>query len=172
MAFVATLDRIDKVKNVEDEMMNYVKFKAAMEKRDWDEEDEIAILQIVGTTSYHVLFLDSYNSLDEIKKELKIKFIPLLTKEKSIDVAKGEDADEILHAFTKRSQELQNGQWRNGWHAFCVKVQDSYKGVLQGLCTPETKENATERFSHYLDCEAHTDVWKELFSTWNMTNEK
>ena len=61
MAFVATLDRIDKVKNVEDEMMNYVKFKAAMEKRDWDEEDE----------SYHVLFLDSYNSLDEIKKELK-----------------------------------------------------------------------------------------------------
>ena len=81
MAFVATLDRIDKVKNVEDEMMNYVKFKAAMEKRDWDEEamekrdwdeeDEIAILQIVGTTSYHVLFLDSYNSLDEIKKELK-----------------------------------------------------------------------------------------------------
>ena len=36
MAFVATLDRIDKVKNVEDEMMNYVKFKAAMEKRDWD----------------------------------------------------------------------------------------------------------------------------------------
>ena len=38
MAFVATLDRIDKVKNVEDEMMNYVKFKAAMEKRDWDEE--------------------------------------------------------------------------------------------------------------------------------------
>ena len=52
-------------------MMNYVKFKAAMEKRDWDEEDEIAILQIVGTTSYHVLFLDSYNSLDEIKKELK-----------------------------------------------------------------------------------------------------
>ena len=71
MAFVATLDRIDKVKNVEDEMMNYVKFKAAMENRDWDEEDEIAILQIVGTTSYHVLFLDSYNSLDEIKKELK-----------------------------------------------------------------------------------------------------
>lgn len=108
----------------------------------------------------------------EIKKELKIKFIPLLTKEKSIDVAKGEDADEILHAFTKRSQELQNGQWRNGWHAFCVKVQDSYKGALQGLCTPETKENATERFSHYLDCEAHTDVWKELFPTWNMTNEK
>ena len=43
MAYVATLARIDKVKNVEDEMMNYVKFKAAMEKRDWDEEDEIAI---------------------------------------------------------------------------------------------------------------------------------
>ena len=71
MAFVATLDRIDKVKNVEDEMMNYVKFKAAIEKRELNEEDEIAILQIAGTTSYHVLFLDSYNSIDEIKKELE-----------------------------------------------------------------------------------------------------
>jgi hypothetical protein len=26
-------------------------------------------------------------------------------------------------------------------------------------------------FCHYLDCEAHTDVWRELFYTWNHTNE-
>ena len=73
MAFVATLDRIDKVKNVEDEMMNYVKFKAAMEKRDWDEEDEIDIIQIEGTTKYNVLFLESYTIQEEIKKNLEKK---------------------------------------------------------------------------------------------------
>ena len=28
-----------------------------------------------------------------------------------------------------------------------------------------------ELFSHFLDCEAHTDVWRELFKTWNHTNE-
>ena len=27
-------------------------------------------------------------------------------------------------------------------------------------------------FAHYLDCEAHTDVWRELFPTWNQTNER
>jgi signal recognition particle GTPase len=36
--------------------------------------------------------------------------------------------------------------------------------------------NVTERekhhFAHYLDCEAHTDVWRELYPTWNLTNEK
>ena len=71
MAFTATLDRIDKVKNLEDEMMPYVQFKAAIEKREVNGEDEIAILQIAGTTSYHILFLDSYNSIDEVKKELR-----------------------------------------------------------------------------------------------------
>jgi len=24
----------------------------------------------------------------------------------------------------------------------------------------------------FLDCEAYTDVWRELHLTWNMTNEK
>ena len=37
-------------------------------------------------------------------------------------------------------------------------------------------ENATEWdnsfFAHYLDCEAHSDVWRELFPTYNKTNEK
>lgn len=108
----------------------------------------------------------------EIEKELKINFIPLRTKEKGIEVAKGEEADEIMHALFERNKELQNGKWKDGWHAFCVKMQDTYKGVLQGLCTPKTKEETTELFSHFLDCEAHTDVWRELFPTWNLTNEK
>ena len=25
-------------------------------------------------------------------------------------------------------------------------------------------------FGHMLDCEAHTDVWRELFPSWNLTN--
>ena len=27
-----------------------------------------------------------------------------------------------------------------------------------------------KKFGHYLDCEAHTDVWRELFKTYNHTN--
>ena len=32
-------------------------------------------------------------------------------------------------------------------------------------------EEDTHWFAHYLDCEAHTDVWRELYPTWNHTNE-
>jgi hypothetical protein len=28
-----------------------------------------------------------------------------------------------------------------------------------------------QMFAHYLDCEAHTDVWRELYKTYNHTNE-
>ena len=36
----------------------------------------------------------------------------------------------------------------------------------------EDGETGNNLFAHYLDCEAHTDVWRELFPTWNQTNEK
>ena len=107
-----------------------------------------------------------------IEDDVKIGFIPLVTKEASIDIARGDDADEILSAFAKRNEELKNGKWRDGWHAFCQTVRNTYEGALRGLCTPETEEKKAQFFAHYLDCEAHTDVWRELFPTWNMTNEK
>lgn len=45
-------------------------------------------------------------------------------------------------------------------------------GVIARACTPEATEQQNKAFGHYLDCEAHTDVWRELFQTANMTNEK
>ena len=108
----------------------------------------------------------------DIDKNIKIKFIPLVTNKNGIEIAESEKASEILGTLETRNVELQNGKWQNGWHDFCMSMQDTYKGVLRGLCTPETKEETTELFAHFLDCEAHTDVWRELFPTWNTTNEK
>ena len=108
----------------------------------------------------------------EVEQDIKIDFIPLVTRENGIELAEREKAKEILEEFEARNIELQNGKWLTGWHDFCVSKQDTYKGVLQGLCMPETKEETTELFSHFLDCEAHTDVWRELFPTWNRENEK
>ena len=107
-----------------------------------------------------------------IENNLQIHFIPILTKERSIEIAHGENAKLIMKEFSERNEELQNGKWQNGWHKFCLSVQDGYNGVLRGLCEPETKEEKTEHFAHFLDCEAHTDVWRELFPTWNRINEK
>jgi poly-gamma-glutamate synthesis protein (capsule biosynthesis protein) len=134
---------------------------------------------VYGQGNFHFCWSDRgetwYTSLLielEIENGLKVNFTPLVSKDDGIDVAKGESADEIMCSFSERNVELQNGKWKDGWHEFCVKVQETYKRALRELCAPDTKEEKTELFSHFLDCEAHTDVWRELFPTWNKTNEK
>ncbi|MCL2688097.1 MAG: DUF749 domain-containing protein [Methanobrevibacter sp.] len=69
--FIATLGGIFRFRDLPDEYGPYVQFKAGIEKREIKDGDEIAILDITGTASHHVLFLDSYNSIEQIKEELK-----------------------------------------------------------------------------------------------------
>jgi len=69
--FIATLQGIFKYKELPEEYAKFADFHAALKKKKIKEDEEIAVLNIVGTNSYHVLFLESYNSLDEIIKELK-----------------------------------------------------------------------------------------------------
>lgn len=69
--FIATLGGIFKFKDLPEEYGPYVQFKATIEKKEVKDGDEIAILDITGTDSHHVLFLDSYDNIDEIKNELK-----------------------------------------------------------------------------------------------------
>ena len=70
--FIAILGGIFRFRDLPEEYGPYVQFKAAIEGRDEiKDNDEIAILDITGTGSHHVLFLDRYNNLNEIKKELR-----------------------------------------------------------------------------------------------------
>ena len=62
---------IFKYTDLPEEYEPYVQFKATIDKREINDTDEIAILNIAGTSTHHVLFLDSYNSIREIEKELK-----------------------------------------------------------------------------------------------------
>ena len=107
-------------------------------------------------------------SYDTVTDE--IGFIPMRADGDGIRLAKGEDKEEILAAFEKRNEELQNGEWKQGWHDFCVSMADVYRRNIGRACTPESTETDDAVFGHYLDCEAHTDVWRELFKTWNHTN--
>ncbi len=107
----------------------------------------------------------------DIKDSLSIAFIPLVSDDKAIDVAKGKKAAEILGEFNARNEALKTDEWRKGWNEFCQSVKDVYTGVLRGLATPETPKETTELFSHFFECEAHADVWHELYPTWNRTNK-
>ena len=69
--FIATLDGIFKFSDLPEEYGPYVQFKATIENREVKDTDEIAILNISGTSTHHVLFLDSYKDVSEIERELK-----------------------------------------------------------------------------------------------------
>ena len=69
--FIATLVGIFKFEELPQEYGPYVQYKASLEKKDIDENEEIAVLNISGTESYHVLFLNSYKNIAEIEEELK-----------------------------------------------------------------------------------------------------
>ena len=69
--FLATIDGIFKYSDIPEEYEPYVQFKATIEKRELKQSDEIAILNIAGTSTHHVLFLDSYQNVSEIEQELK-----------------------------------------------------------------------------------------------------
>ena len=107
-------------------------------------------------------------------KTNEIEFIPFTISpdENGISLAKGEEKERILAGFEKRNEELKNGEWKAGWHAFCESVKERYLTVIKEGYAEASTERQNARFAHFLDCEAHTDVWRELCPTYNMTNEK
>ena len=109
---------------------------------------------------------DMWNTFLLVKAEftdkVKVEFIPgNVVDGKAIDVANDAEKERLLKELEERSKSLQDGTWKEGWDAFCKSV-GWYKFI---------PENIVDLFSHYLDCEAHSDVWRHIYKTWNWTNE-
>lgn len=104
-------------------------------------------------------------------KSHEIEFIPLQMLEEGIGLAKGELKKEIVAGFAERSASLADGTWIHGWRAFCESKREDYTKILINAYKEDSSPRQNHKFAHYLDCEAHTDVWRELFKTANHTNE-
>ena len=100
----------------------------------------------------------------------EIEFIPCQNTQTGITLALGESKDEIMNAFYLRNSHLSTDEWKEGWHKFCVENKASYERAISKACVEGSTERDNGFFAHYLDCEAHTDVWRELFPTYNQTN--
>ena len=100
----------------------------------------------------------------------EVTFIPIVEGENGIALAKGDEHDEIMAKFAAYSKSLADGMWREGWHAFCESKKKSYMSTICNAARPDSTEYDNAAFAHNLDCEAHTDVWRELFPTYNHTN--
>lgn len=105
-------------------------------------------------------------------KTNEIEFTPTVNTEYGIELLKGEVKEKVMNDFKKRSASIQDGSWRDGWHRFCVENAQRYINGVKDNDPDENGEIGNNIFAHYLDCEAHTDVWRELFKTANHRNER
>ncbi|BDZ69170.1 DUF749 domain-containing protein [Methanobacterium ferruginis] len=70
--FVASLAGVFKYKELPEKYGPFVQYKASIENKSIKDDDDIAILDIIGTESVHVLFLDSYKNFEQVDEELKV----------------------------------------------------------------------------------------------------
>lgn len=102
----------------------------------------------------------------------EIEFIPTVNTEYGIELAKGKEKEDIMKAFAERNASIADGTWRDGWLEFCESVKEYYVRDISGDSSLSEEERGDTIFAHYLDCEAHADVLRELYKTANHRNEK
>ena len=115
--------------------------------------------------------------LDIDKDCVKVEYVPVESTDVGIRLANEEEKERIIASLLVRNGQILDGSWRDGWKAFCESVAHPYKKFMAGAHLPEghymmqNGPDEYQQFAHYLDCEAHTDVWRELYKTYNYTNE-
>ncbi len=100
-----------------------------------------------------------------------VDFTPIVHNERGIRLADSEKKNELLAAFSQRSRQIKNGEWKAGWHRFCEENKELYFRIIANAGRSDSSETDNKAFGHFLECEAHNDVWRELFPTANKTNE-
>lgn len=97
----------------------------------------------------------------DIDKKLKVELIPTIVHNNSIRLANQEEKTKILNELEERSKSLNDGTWYEYFKNFALS-QKRY------LIFPKEQY---EEIAHYFDCESHYDMCKEIFKTYNHTNE-
>ena len=101
-------------------------------------------------------------------KSNEIEFTPLENTENGIRLAT--QGDQLLKEFELRNESLKTDLWLQGWRDFCESMKEKYIKVISNAFAEQATQRQNDMFSHYLDCEAHTDVWRELCPSFNLTN--
>ena len=104
------------------------------------------------------------------KDGTQVEYLPVVTTETGITMAKGDEKAEILDAFGARSLAICDEQEAlRLWEAFCNDdAQRYYRDLVRSGFVDEADPTGFRQvFPHYLDCEAHLDVWQTLFKSWH-----
>ena len=105
----------------------------------------------------------------DVNDKISMDFTPIYDTGHGCDLAEGEYAEGIMAEFRERNKVLADGGWVKEWEDFCQSDEfNRFRQIANGTYDDSEKE---QLFAHFLDCEAHTDVWRVLCKTWNHTNE-
>jgi len=108
----------------------------------------------------------------DITDKVEIQFIPIKVAGAGIELAKGKERQEILEQFMVNSENLKTDEWLKAWKAFCESKRDAYTSVVSRAYVEGATEEENEWFNHYLYCEAHMDVFRELYKlSWETRQE-
>ena len=96
--------------------------------------------------------------------KLKVDFIPVrVNGDHGIKLCHGEDKENILKELKERSKSMQDGSWKQGWIDYTKSANFGWYKII-----PEEKKDT---FAAYITCEAHLDMMREFYKTFNVTNE-
>lgn len=99
-----------------------------------------------------------------------VEFVAITCTENGITLAKGEKKEQIVRGFEERNASLLDGTWREYWHEFCESKRHLYMDLVVGRSYGEAATEAdNETFAHFIRCEAHLDILRELCPTWYIT---
>lgn len=96
------------------------------------------------------------------KDKFTIDRIPIVIDGLGIRLANDSEKERLLNELVERSKSIVSGEYEQLFEQNCQKFTRGYN-----IVSDENKE----LFAHYFDCEAHTDVCKVLYKTYNKSNE-
>lgn len=88
----------------------------------------------------------------------KPNFFPVKVNGAAIELAKGDDYDSIMQAFSEQNENLRNGKWIDYWNDFCISTKERYLGNISRAFSDKAEEHDNELFCGRMHCEAHKDV--------------
>lgn len=111
--------------------------------------------------------------VEATKDSLKVNYYPIYQKDTGMELATGDKAKEIMDGFYARNEELKNGEWIKGWNDFVKEISSMYTYMLspQYAIDFNSEDQAKQVVAHFIDCEAHFDVFRELYRSWHLDNE-
>lgn len=117
----------------------------------------------IGMNDSHPHWKNGLILLFDIDNGINISFVPVVVCEKGIRLANETETKEIMDSFENRSEEIKNGKWIDGWKEFCKDNIEGYTNVVKNAYSDNDELDWEQLFSHYLRCEAHHDVWDEIY---------